>query len=326
MSAPLLTVDNLSVRFPVRSGWVTRANNHVSAVDGVSFTLDRGRTLGIVGESGCGKTTMGLAVMRLIEPSGGDIHFDGDDVRAMDRVARRQLRRRMQIIFQDPYSSLNPRCSIGRSLATPLRIHGLHNGSALTERVAQILDRVGLTPDFAKRFPHELSGGQRQRVGIARALALQPDLIVADEPVSALDVSIQAQILNLLVDLQVELGLSYIFISHDLAVVEHMCDEIIVMYLGRIVERAPYHLLYAAAKHPYTQALLAAVPSVDPGKRGATIRLQGDMPSPINAPPGCRFHPRCPMAMSRCTVEIPAPVDFGEGHVAACHLYSPGAS
>ncbi len=326
MSAPLLTVNNLSVRFPVRSGWMRRATHHVSVVDGVSFTLDRGRTLGIVGESGCGKTTTGLAVMRLIEPSDGDICFDGDDVRAMDSAARRRLRRRLQIIFQDPYSSLNPRSSIGRSLATPLRIHGLHDGSALTERVAQILDRVGLTPDFAKRFPHELSGGQRQRVGIARALALQPDIIIADEPVSALDVSIQAQIVNLLVDLQAELGLSYIFISHDLAVVEHMCDEIIVMYLGRIVERASYRSLYAAPKHPYTQALLSAVPSGDPGRRGARIRLQGDMPSSLDPPSGCRFHSRCPVSMPRCKVESPAPVDFGQGHVVACHIYDPGQS
>ena len=324
MSGPLLTVENLSVRFPVRSGWLKRVTGHVSAVDGVSFTLERGRTLGLVGESGCGKTTTGLAILRLIQASGGRVQFDREDVLTMDRVAQQRLRRRMQIIFQDPYSSLNPRATIGQSLATPMRIHGLYKGKALDERVAFLLDKVGLTAEHAARFPHELSGGQRQRVGIARALSIDPELIIADEPVSALDVSIQAQIVNLLVDLQAEFGLSYIFISHDLAVVEHICDEIIVMYLGQIVERASYRQLYAAPKHPYTRALLQAVPVTDPSRNATRTMLGGDVPSPLDPPKGCRFHPRCADAMPRCAIEAPRAIDFGGGHVAACHLYDPG--
>jgi oligopeptide/dipeptide ABC transporter ATP-binding protein len=317
----LLSVADLKVYFPIKKGVFSRIIGYVYAVDGISLTLKKGETVGLVGESGCGKTTTGMAILRLIEPTSGKITFDGMDVSQMTKSQLQSLRRQMQIIFQDPYSSLNPRMTANQIIGDPMDIHGVYGGREREERIAYLLEKVGLTPEQGRRYPHEFSGGQRQRIGIARALALNPQLIIGDEPVSALDVSIQAQIINLLIELQKEFGLSYIIIAHDLAVVEHLCDRIAVMYLGKIVEMAPYRNLYMDAKHPYTQALLSAVPVPDPRKgRGKTI-LTGDVPSPIKPPPGCHFHPRCPHRMEPCDRAEPILKDVGGHHYVACYLY-----
>ncbi|MBL8960633.1 MAG: ABC transporter ATP-binding protein, partial [Gemmatimonadetes bacterium] len=293
MTAPLLSVRNLAVHFPVRSGLFGRVTGAVRAVDGVSFDIHPGETLGIVGESGCGKTTMGRAILRLIEPTAGSIHFDGVDFRALRGQALRAMRRHLQIIFQDPFSSLNPRLTIGTTIKEGLLVHRIAEGAAADQRVAQLLDEVGLQPAYASRYPHEFSGGQRQRVGIARALAVEPRLIVCDEPVSALDVSVQAQVINLLQDLQKRRGLAYLFIAHDLSVVEHMANRVGVMYLGRFMELAQADALYREPLMPYTQALLSAIPVPDPERKRNRIVLAGDPPSPANPPGGCVFHPRC---------------------------------
>jgi oligopeptide/dipeptide ABC transporter ATP-binding protein len=317
----LVSVSDLRVHFPIKKGLFSRIVGYVYAVDGISFTLKKGETIGLVGESGCGKTTTGMAILRLIEPTSGRVMFDGTDMGQMGKPRLRALRRQMQIIFQDPYSSLNPRMTVNQIIGDPMDIHGVYPGRQREERIAYLLEKVGLTPEQGRRYPHEFSGGQRQRIGIARALALNPQLIIGDEPVSALDVSIQAQIINLLIELQQEFQLSYIIIAHDLAVVEHICDRIAVMYLGKIVEMASYKDLYVDPKHPYTQALLSAVPVADPRKRRGRIILTGDVPSPINPPPGCHFHPRCPRRMEPCDKAEPALKDLGGHHDVACYLY-----
>ncbi len=295
-AGPLVDVQGLKTYFPVKRGLLQRTIGFVKAVDEVSFRIEAGQTLGLVGESGCGKSTAGRTLLRLIPATAGSVHFDGQDVFAANRSTMKALRRRMQIIFQDPYGSLNPRMTIGRIISEPILVHGLARGSELEDRVAGLLTRVGLAPDYAARYPHEFSGGQRQRIGIARALSLQPRFIVCDEPVSALDVSIQAQILNLLSDLQAELHLSYLFIAHNLAVVQHFCDRIAVMYLGRIVEIGPRGHVVGSPRHPYTAALLSAAPMPQPGRQRQRIVLPGEVPSPINPPSGCAFHPRCPLS------------------------------
>ena len=321
---PLLKVRDLVKRFPVRSGLLRRTTAQVHAVDGVSFDLQAGQTLGVVGESGCGKSTMGRCILRLIEPTAGQVLFDGQDVTTAGREELRALARQMQIIFQDPFASLNPRMTVGAIVGEGLVIHGLAHGRAeVADRVAELLTLVGLSKDQMRRYPHEFSGGQRQRIGIARALAVQPRLIVCDEAVSALDVSIQAQVINLLQDLQEQLGLTYVFIAHDLSVVEHASNRVAVMYLGRIVEMADARDLYARPRHPYTESLLAAVPVPDPSVKRQRIVLQGDVPSPINPPEGCHFHTRCPIAQKGlCDRERPELKDVGDGHVVACHLRS----
>lgn len=322
MSA-LLEVEDLQVHFPVRGGGVLRQQvGTVRAVDGVSFTIERGETLGLVGESGCGKSTTGLALLRLVDPTAGRITFDGTDVTALGRRGLRDLRRRMAMIFQDPYASLDPRMSVGANVGEALVIHGLHKGRR-RERVAELLELVGLNPDYADRHPHEFSGGQRQRVGIARALAVEPDFIVADEPIAALDVSIQAQVLNLLRSLQRELDLTYLFIAHDLAAVQHISDRIAVMYLGRIVEVADRQDVHRRPQHPYTEALLSAIPVPDPvvERQRRRILLEGELPSPSAPPAGCNFHTRCPAVFEPCDRIDPALQDVGEGHRAACHLH-----
>ncbi len=321
MAEPLLEVAGLKTHFPVLSKLLRRRVGTVKAVDGVDFAVAPGEVLGIVGESGSGKTTVGKSILRLIQPTEGSISFEGRDITNLPAAEMMPLRARMQIVFQDPMSSLNPRMTIGRILAAPFEIHGVAKGQELQDRVAGLLGLVGLPEDAAQRYPHEFSGGQRQRVGIARALALRPSLIIGDEPVSALDVSIQAQILNLLKRLQGELGLTYILISHNLGVVSHICDRVAVMYLGRVVESGPREALFFNPKHPYTEALLAAVPMPEPGMRRARVPLGGDVPSPANPPPGCAFHPRCPRAMARCAIEAPVPTQLGDGHVVACHLH-----
>ena len=316
----LLEVENLKVHFPVKRGVLSRTVGYVHAVDGVSLHVGKGETLGIVGESGCGKTTTGMAVLRLIEPTAGRVTFEGVDLTTLGGSQLTDLRKRMQVIFQDPFSSLNPRMTVRHILGDPMRIHGLYPGRQCEERVAYLMEKVGLTPEQGNRYPHQFSGGQRQRIGIARALALAPQLIIGDEPVSALDVSIRAQIINLLIDLQAEFSLSYIIISHDLAVVEHICDRIAVMYLGKIVELASYKDLYASPRHPYTQALMSAVPTTDPRARQQRIILSGDVPNPIQPPSGCRFHPRCPRKFGPCAESEPPLKEAAPAHSAACFL------
>ncbi|MCE2440977.1 MAG: ATP-binding cassette domain-containing protein [Candidatus Latescibacteria bacterium] len=320
MSRPLLEVHGLKKYFPITRGVFSRTVGYVKAVDGVSFTMHRGETLGLVGESGCGKTTAGRSILRLIEATEGRVLFNGTDVFGMNRSELRAVRRRMQIIFQDPYSSLNPRMTVGGMLAEALRIHKLTDGSDTRERVAELLETVGLRPDYARRYPHEFSGGQRQRIGISRALAVNPDFIVADEPVSALDVSIQAQIINLLQDLQGRFGLTFLFVAHDLSVVKHISNRIAVMYLGRIVEIAESRTLCSDPQHPYTRALLSAVPEPDPRVRKQRTVLTGDVPSPANVPPGCPFHPRCPEREDACTKIVPELLEIDGNHSVACIL------
>ena len=302
---PLVEVRDLQTYFPIRRGVLSRTVGYVKAVDGVSFDVPAGRTLGLVGESGCGKTTVGRTLLRLIPATGGTVKYKGDDFFAPTGAALRRLRQKMQIVFQDPVSSLNPRMTIGSIIGEPIEVHGIAKGQAKRDLVASLLSRVGLDPSYAARYPHEFSGGQRQRIGIARALSLSPDFIVCDEPVSALDVSIQSQILNLLDDLQQERGIAYLFIAHNLAVVEHFSDDVAVMYLGRIVERASAHELYRNPKHPYTVALLSAVPEPDPRPRKRRVVLPGEVPSPANPPTGCHFHPRCPLTRERPSRPVP---------------------
>jgi oligopeptide/dipeptide ABC transporter ATP-binding protein len=319
-SVPLLSVAHLKKYFPIRRGVFSRVAAHVQAVDDISFNINKGETFGLVGESGCGKTTLGRAVLRLIEPDAGAIRFDGIDLLSLGRAELRRRRRDMQIIFQDPYASLNPRMTIRSIVAEPFAIHGIGSGSEREDRLAQLLRTVGLDPGIMNRYPHEFSGGQRQRIGIARAIALNPKLIVADEPVSALDVSIQAQIINLLADLQQQFGLTYLFISHAIPVIEHISTRIGVMYLGKLVEVGTSAQICLAPKHPYTQALLSAVPIPDPAARKQRVILKGDVPTPINPPAGCRFHTRCPIAVDRCKSEEPPLRQLEEGRRAACHL------
>ncbi len=323
MSAPLLEVRNLVKHFPIGGGMFTKPVGVVRAIDGVSFTIKKGETLGLVGESGCGKTTTGRCILQLEQPTSGSVVFEGIDLVSLDAAELRAVRRRVQVIFQDPYSSLNPRMTIGQILAEPLKVHGIVRDTGERElRVRELLTQVGLLPQHAKRYPHQLSGGQRQRVGIARALAMEPSLIICDEPVSALDVSIQAQIINLLEELQARLGLTYLFIAHDLSVVRHISDRVAVMYLGKLVELADRKAIYDEPLHPYTRALLSAVPIPDPkieSKRERTV-LRGEVPSPLNPPSGCVFHPRCPIAVDRCSAEVPPLREIRPGHWAACHL------
>jgi peptide/nickel transport system ATP-binding protein/oligopeptide transport system ATP-binding protein len=321
----LLEVRDLKKHFPINSGLLSRASGQVYAVDGVSLHIDRGETLGLVGESGCGKSTVGRTLLKLLEPTSGTIRLAGEDITGLDAVQMLPYRRRMQMIFQDPYASLNPRMSAGEIVGEPMLIHQVAAKTERRERVAELFARVGLQPGHMDSFAHEFSGGQRQRIGIARALALSPELIVGDEPVSALDVSIQAQIINLLVDLQDEYKLSYLFVAHDLAVVEHISHRVAVMYLGRIVETTDKTSLFEMPLHPYTEALLSAVPVPKSGARGRKrLILKGDVPSPINPPPGCHFHTRCPYAHSRCRNEVPALREVTGGHWAACHLHDAG--
>jgi len=316
----LLRVTGLKKYFDQRGGLFSRSQPSVRAVDGVDFSLTAGGTLGLVGESGCGKTTTGRAILRLLEPSAGSVLFEGEEITTLSLSAIRKLRRKMQMVFQDPYASLNPRMTIGATLAEPFAVHGVGSVDDRRDRVATLIEKVGLSPDALGRYPHEFSGGQRQRVGIARAIALKPQLVVCDEPVSALDVSIQAQVINLLRDLQEEFGMAYLFISHDLTVVETLCDEVAVMYLGKIVEKAPTALLFERPIHPYTEALLSATPRPDPTNRGARIKLSGDVPSPLNPPSGCVFHTRCPLVRPECKEREPALTDRGDTRRAACFV------
>jgi oligopeptide transport system ATP-binding protein len=319
--SPLLEVRHVKKYFPIRAGVLQREVANVHAVDDVSFAVKQGETLGLVGESGCGKSTLGRTIVRLLQPTAGEIIFDGTPIQSLGTRRLRPLRREMQMVFQDPYASLNPRKRVGTIISDPMKIHDLGSRSEQKRRVNEILETVGLSPEHYNRFPHEFSGGQRQRIGIARSLALRPKLIVADEPVSALDVSIQSQMLNLLDDLQTEFNLTYIFIAHDLGVVRHVSDRIVVMYLGKIVELSPAEELYSRPIMPYTEALLSAVPIPDPdlAEKRERIVLEGDVPSPINPPSGCRFHPRCRYATEVCTQIEPPLVDYGNGHLAACH-------
>ncbi len=322
-SETLLEIQDLKKWFPIKGGLFSRTVGHVKAVDGVTFDVRKGETLGLVGESGCGKTTTGRMILRLIEPTAGQVHFEGVDVLKLRGEDMRKMRREMQIIFQDPYASLNPRMTVGDIIGEPLEIHGVARGAAKQRRVGELLELVGLRAQHARRFPHEFSGGQRQRIGIARALALNPKLIVCDEPVSALDVSIQSQVLNLLKELQSEFGLTYIFIAHGLHVVKHISDRVVVMYLGKVAEIADGNELFDHPLHPYTEALLSAIPIPDPAVKRNRIVLSGDVPSPVNPPSGCRFHTRCPYVMDICREVEPVLTDVGGGHQVACHLRVP---
>ena len=323
----LLEVSDLKKHFPIHKGVFSRVSGHVHAVDGVSFSIKRGETLGLVGESGCGKSTVGRTLLRLLEPTGGTIRVGGEDITHLDAEHLLPFRRRMQMIYQDPYASLNPRMTAGEIVGEPLIIHNVGTPADRRQRVAYLFERVGLRPAAMLSYPHEFSGGQRQRIGIARALALSPDLIVGDEPVSALDVSIQAQIINLLIDLQEEFKLSYLFVAHDLAVVEHISHRVAVMYLGRIVEMTDKRSLFEMPLHPYSEALLSAVPIPKASARGRKrVILTGDVPSPINPPPGCHFHTRCPYAMPRCKVDVPTLTEIKPGHWASCHLHDGGVT
>jgi oligopeptide/dipeptide ABC transporter ATP-binding protein len=319
-ASPVLEVQGLKKYFPVRKGLLRRTVGHVYAVDDVSFTIGAGETLGLVGESGCGKTTVGRAILRLVEPTAGTIRLEGRDITSLSRAELRPFRRQMQVVFQDPFSSLNPRMTAGEIVGEPLKIHGLASRKTRREKVAALFEQVGLRSVEMDSYPHQFSGGQRQRIGVARALALNPKLIIGDEPVSALDVSIQAQVINLLMDLQRNLKLSYLFISHNLAVVEHISHRIAVMYLGRIVEHADKRTLFTRPLHPYSEALLSAVPVPDPSARRAKRIVQGDVPSPLNPPSGCHFHTRCPYAEARCRTEVPRLRESEPGHYVACHL------
>ncbi|MCA0149230.1 dipeptide ABC transporter ATP-binding protein [Rossellomorea vietnamensis] len=321
MTEPLLKVENLKKHFPITGGILGRPVSSVKAVDGVSFTVNKGETLGIVGESGCGKSTTGRMLMRLIDPSEGKVTFEDRELTSLSNSDMRKIRREMQMVFQDPFASLNPRHTVEKILEEPLKVHGMGSAKERKERVHELLNIVGLSSYHAKRYPHQFSGGQRQRIGIARALMTKPKLIIADEPVSALDVSIQSQVLNLMQDLQKEFGLTYIFIAHDLGVVRHISDRVGVMYLGKMVELSDSENLYEKPLHPYTQALLSAVPVPDPDFKRETILLQGDIPSPSNPPSGCTFHTRCPHATDICKQKVPEFKEHQPGHYVACHLY-----
>ena len=321
MAENLLEVKNLKKYFPVKAGVFKRTVAHVKAVDDISFAVEEGETLGLVGESGCGKSTTGRTILRLLEATAGEVIFEGKNVMELDKKEMRAIRRDMQIIFQDPYASLNPRMTVADIVGEPLDIHNLaKNKKERNEKVREILENVGLGEEYMNRYPHEFSGGQRQRIGVARALAVDPKLIIADEPVSALDVSVQAQVVNLLQDLQKEYGLTYLFIAHDLSVVKHISDRVAVMYLGKLVELTDKKELFDNPMHPYTQSLLSAIPEADPKKKKDRIILEGDVPSPVDPPSGCRFHPRCPKAFEPCPVKEPEFKEYGEGHFAACHL------
>jgi oligopeptide/dipeptide ABC transporter ATP-binding protein len=322
IKSPLLEVVGLKQHFVQSKGLFTRKHSVVQAVDGVSFHIDQSETLGLVGESGCGKSTLGRSILRLLEPTAGLVKFEGRDILGLEKNELRALRRKMQIIFQDPYASLNPRMTVGNIIEEALKIHKLYNVSAERRaRILELLSLVGLPQSSMARYPHEFSGGQRQRIGIARALAVDPRFVVCDEPISALDVSIQAQVINLLQDLQYTLGLTYLFIAHDLQVVRHIADRIAVMYLGNLAEIGPAKTVYDHPKHPYTQALLSAVPKLNPRQKSKRILLHGEVPSPINPPPGCKFHPRCPHVMPICKIKTPALMPVGVGQEAACFLY-----
>ena len=331
MTQPLIQIRDLKVHFPIYEGLLfRRAKATVRAVDGISIDIHPGETLGLVGESGCGKSTTGRALLNLYEHGvaqiGGEIRYEGQDLTTLDEAEMRPLRKELQIIFQDPYASLNPRLTVGQIIGEPLRVHGIATGAAVQERVQELMDVVGLSPQMTRRYPHEFSGGQRQRIGIARALAVDPKFIVCDEPISALDVSIQAQVMNLMEDLQERFNLTYLFIAHDLAAVKHISDRVAVMYLGRIVELADAQTIYAKPMPPYTQALLSAVPVPDPvaERTRERVLLTGDVPSPMTPPSGCRFHTRCPAAGPRCGVESPTLMAHDDGHMVACHLHDPG--